>query len=234
MILDILQDTTQVVSLEDIKFYNLSLIDYRDFGKLFFRLLFNTGVLFVLINLIYGKGERREFTFTYYALGTAIFLMCFLLEDVKLELGFALGLFAVFGILKYRTDPIPIREMTYLFVVIGIAVLNALANKKVSVAELVLTNAAIVFCVFLLEKFLIKSEGHIDIIYEKIENVKSENKDVLMADLEKRTGLKIKRFDFVRIDFLKDIAILRVYYDKTAHLESQTIDTENTSVKSDK
>ncbi|MBO7141722.1 MAG: DUF4956 domain-containing protein [Bacteroidales bacterium] len=234
MILDILQDTTQVASLEDIKFYNLSLIDYRDFGKLFFRLLFNTGVLFVLINLIYGKGGRREFTFTYYALGTAIFLMCFLLEDVKLELGFALGLFAVFGILKYRTDPIPIREMTYLFVVIGIAVLNALANKKVSVAELVLTNVAIVFCVFLLEKFLIKSEGHIDIIYEKIENVKSENKDVLMADLEKRTGLKIKRFDFVRIDFLKDIAILRVYYDKTAHLESKTVDTENTSVESDK
>lgn len=234
MILDILQDTTQVVSLEDIKFYNLSLIDYRDFGKLFFRLLFNTGVLFVLINLIYGNGGRREFTFTYYALGTAIFLMCYLLEDVKLELGFALGLFAVFGILKYRTDPIPIREMTYLFVVIGIAVINALANKKVSVVELVLTNAAIVFCVFLLEKFLIKSEGHIDIIYEKIENVKSENKDILMSDLEKRTGLKIIRFDFVRIDFLKDIAILRVYYDKTAHLDSKTVDTENPSVESDK
>ena len=103
MILDILQEV-QDLGWEDIKFYNLSLIDFRDFGKLFFRLLFNSGVLFVLINLIYGKSGRREFTFTYYALGTAIFLMCFLLEDVKLELGFALGLFAVFGILKYRTD----------------------------------------------------------------------------------------------------------------------------------
>ncbi|MEE3447650.1 MAG: DUF4956 domain-containing protein, partial [Bacteroidales bacterium] len=198
------------------KFYNLSLIDFRDFGKLFFRLLFNSGVLFVLINLIYGKSGRREFTFTYYALGTAIFLMCFLLEDVKLELGFALGLFAVFGILKYRTDPIPIREMTYLFVVIGVAVLNALANKKVSVAELVLTNAAILFCVYLLEKLLIKSEGHIDMIYERIENIKVENKEALLEDLQKRTGLKIKRFEYVKVDFLKDIAYLRVYYDKTA------------------
>lgn len=215
MILDILQEV-QDLGWEDIKFYNLSLIDFRDFGKLFFRLLFNSGVLFVLINLIYGKSGRREFTFTYYALGTAIFLMCFLLEDVKLELGFALGLFAVFGILKYRTDPIPIREMTYLFVVIGVAVLNALANKKVSVAELVLTNAAILFCVYLLEKFLIKSEGHIDMIYEKIENIKVENKEALLEDLQKRTGLKIKRFEYVKVDFLKDIAYLRVYYDKTA------------------
>ena len=212
MILDIVQD----LGWEDIKFYNLSLIDFRDFGKLFFRLLFHTGVLFVLINLIYGKSGRREFTFTYYALGISIFLMCFLLEDVKLELGFALGLFAVFGILKYRTDPIPIREMTYLFVVIGVAVLNALANKKVSVAELLLTNAAIVFCVYLLEKLLIKSEGHIDIIYEKIENIKTGNSDALTEDLTKRTDLKIKRFEIVKIDFLKDIAYLRVYYDKKA------------------
>jgi hypothetical protein len=215
IILDIFQD----FSWEDLKFYNLNLIDFRDFAKLFFRLLFNTSVLFVLINLIYGKSGRREFSFTYYALGTAIFLMCFLLEDVKLELGFALGLFAVFGILKYRTDPIPIREMTYLFVVIGIAVLNALANKKVSVAELVLTNAAVVFCIYLLEKFLIKSEGHIDVIYEKIENIKTDSKETLMSDLEKRTGLKIKRFDTVKIDFLKDIAYLRVYYEKNAHNE---------------
>ncbi len=215
-LLDILQDAdTQNAGIESLKFYNMNLIDFRDFGKLFFRLLFNIGVLFVLINVIYGKG-RREFTFTYYALGTAIFLMCFLLEDVKLELGFALGLFAVFGILKYRTDPIPIREMTYLFVVIGIAVLNALANKKVSVAELVLTNAAILLCVYLLEKFLIKSEGHIDLIYEKIENINVEKKAELLKDLEARTGLKVKRFDFVKIDFLKDIAQLRVYYDKTA------------------
>ena len=159
-LLDILQETTSATSLEDVKIFNLSLIDFWDFGKLLFRLVFTVGVLYVLIRCIYDKGStgRHEFIFTYFALGVSIFLLCFLLEDVKLELGFALGLFAVFGILKYRTDPIPIREMTYLFVVIGIAVVNALANKKVSFAELFLTNGAILLCVWMLENWLFKNE----------------------------------------------------------------------------
>ena len=217
-LLDILQEvtTSSTQSLEDVKIFNLSLIDFWDFGKLLFRLVFTVGVLYVLIRLIYDKGStgRHEFIFTYFALGVSIFLLCFLLEDVKLELGFALGLFAVFGILKYRTDPIPIREMTYLFVVIGIAVVNALANKKVSFAELFLTNAAILLCVWMLENWLFKNEGHIDIIYERIEKIRVEDRPVLIEDVEKRTGLKVKRVDITRIDFLKDIAYLRVYYVK--------------------
>lgn len=222
---DILLDATGV---EAWKIFNLSVVNFNDFGKLLFRLCFNTAVLFVLIQLIYGKSSgRKEFTFTYFALGTAIFLLCFLLEGVKIELGFALGLFAVFGILKYRTDAIPIREMTYLFVVIGVAVVNALANKKVSLSELVLTNAAILVCVYLLEKYLIKSQGSMEIIYEKIENVKAENKEIMLADLEERTGLKIKKLDFVKIDFLKDIAIIRVYYDKNAKPKESKADEES-------
>lgn len=215
-LLDILQEATTSTSLEDVKIFNLSLIDFWDFGKLLFRLVFTVGILYVLIRLIYDKGStgRHEFIFTYFALGVSIFLLCFLLEDVKLELGFALGLFAVFGILKYRTDPIPIREMTYLFVVIGIAVVNALANKKVSFAELFLTNAAILLCVWMLENWLFKNEGHIDIIYERIDKIRTEDRQILIEDVEKRTGLKVKRVDFTRIDFLKDIAYLRVYYVK--------------------
>lgn len=221
-LLDILQSS----DVEEIKIFNLSLIDYWDFGKLLFRLAFNVGILFVLIKLIYDKGStgRHEFIFTYFALGIAIFLLCFLLEDVKLELGFALGLFAVFGILKYRTDPIPIREMTYLFVVIGIAVVNALANKKVSFAELALTNGAILLCVFMLENWLFKNEGHLDIVYERIEKIRSQDRPALMSDLEERTGLKIKRVDFTKIDFLKDIAYLRVYYVKEKREENQSTD----------
>lgn len=220
--LDILLNT-----IEDIKIFNQALMDYKDFGKLLFRLGFNTLVIFILIKLIYCKGSnRKEFVFTYFALGTAIFLLCFLLEDVSIEMGFALGLFAVFGILKYRTDPVPIREMTYLFVVIGIAVVNALVNKKVSFAELALTNGAILLCVYLLEKLLIRGEGHMDIIYERIENIKVEDRDKLHEDLEKRTGLKIKRIEFVKVDFLKDAAQLRVYYDKK--------DNEPTSCKETK
>jgi len=228
-LLDILQETTSATSLEDVKIFNLSLIDFWDFGKLLFRLVFTVGVLYVLIRCIYDKGStgRHEFIFTYFALGVSIFLLCFLLEDVKLELGFALGLFAVFGILKYRTDPIPIREMTYLFVVIGIAVVNALANKKVSFAELFLTNGAILLCVWMLENWLFKNEGHIDIIYERIEKIRTEDRPALIADVEKRTGLKVKRVDFTRIDFLKDVAYLRVYYVKEKRDEN-TIESKST------
>lgn len=223
--LDILLNT-----IEDIKIFNQALIDYKDFGKLLFRLGFNTLVIFILIKLIYDKGSsRKEFVFTYFALGTAIFLLCFLLEDVSIEMGFALGLFAVFGILKYRTDPVPIREMTYLFVVIGIAVVNALVNKKVSFAELALTNGAILLCVYLLEKLLVRGEGHLDIIYERIENIRLEDRDKLKEDLEKRTGLKIKRIDFVKVDFLKDAAQLRVYYDK----KTQEVKNKDEKAESD-
>lgn len=236
-LLDILQEvtTSSTQSLEDVKIFNLSLIDFWDFGKLLFRLVFTVGVLYVLIRLIYDKGStgRHEFIFTYFALGVSIFLLCFLLEDVKLELGFALGLFAVFGILKYRTDPIPIREMTYLFVVIGIAVVNALANKKVSFAELFLTNAAILLCVWMLENWLFKNEGHIDIIYERIEKIRVEDRPVLIEDVEKRTGLKVKRVDITRIDFLKDIAYLRVYYVKTKREDKAIAGAKTTDKKTE-
>ncbi|MCQ2249499.1 MAG: DUF4956 domain-containing protein [Bacteroidales bacterium] len=222
--LDILLQTA-----EDIKIFNFNLIDYNDFGKLLFRLTFNVAVLFVLIKLIYDKGTgRKEFVFTYFALGTAIFLLCYLLEGVKIELGFALGLFAVFGILKYRTDPVPIREMTYLFVVIGIAVVNALANKKVSFAELALTNGAILLCVYLLEKFLIRGEGHLEVVYERIENIKIQDRELLKQDVEKRTGLKIKRIDVVKVDFLKDTALIRVYYDKKTNNPQQAVESADT------
>ncbi len=213
-LMNILLDTPET-GIEAVKIFNLNLIDFYDFGKLLFRLVFNSIVLFLIIRLIYQKSSgHKEFTFTYYALGTSIFLLCYLLEGVKIELGFALGLFAVFGILKYRTDAIPIREMTYLFVVIGIAVVNALVNKKVSLAELVVTNGAIILVVYLLEKYLIKSESSLDIVYEKIENVTVEKRDELKADLEIRTGLKIKSISFLRVDFLKDVAMIRIYFDK--------------------
>lgn len=218
---------TILLTLEDIKIFNLSLMDYNDFYKLLFRLTFNSVVLFILIKLVYDKGTgRREFIFTYFALGTAIFLLCYLLEGVKIELGFALGLFAVFGILKYRTDPVPIREMTYLFVVIGIAVVNALVNKKVSLAELMVTNGAILLCIYLLEKFLIRGEGHMDIIYERIENIRLEDREKMKKDIEERTGIKIKRIDFVKVDFLKDTAQLRVYFDKKDQITAKSHETK--------
>jgi hypothetical protein len=135
------------------------------------------------------------------------------MNDVKMNMAFAFGLFAIFGILRYRTEQLPIKEMTYLFMVIAIGVLNSLAGKKISFAELMLVNGTIVLATFLLEKvFLLKHESRKYITYEKIENVKPENHDKLIADLRERTGLDINRIQIGRIDFLRDTVKVVIFY----------------------
>jgi hypothetical protein len=142
-----------------------------------------------------------------------IFMLCFLLESVKLQIGFAFGLFAIFGILRYRTFAIPIKEMTYLFILIGISVINALANKKISWAELVFTNLVLAFLIYGLEKlWLLKHESSKQIIYEKVDMIQPQKREELKKDLEERTGLKINRIDIGRIDYLRDTAKLIIYY----------------------
>jgi hypothetical protein len=163
---------------------------------------------------MYAKTSRRkDFYFSYLAIGVIVFLLCFLLNNVKLELGFALGLFAIFGIIRYRTDAIPIKEMTYLFIIIGISVMNALSNKKVSYAELMFTNAVIIFGLWFLENRLkLKQEQSIRLIYEKIENIQTQSKEKLLADLKERTGINIKRFEIQKIDFLRDVVEITLYF----------------------
>ena len=139
--------------------------------------------------------------------------MIILLDNVKLELGFALGLFAIFGIIRYRTDPIPIKEMTYLFLVIGISVINALANKKISYLELVFANFFIIGITYGLEKiWLVKHESRKNISYEKIELIKPDKREELLLDLKERTGIDIIRIEIGRIDFLRDTVNIRIFY----------------------
>jgi hypothetical protein len=159
--------------ISQIRFLDIKLMNAEDFSQLVFRFVFNLLFTFVIVFLIYAKNSRRkDFYFSYFAIGTTIFTLCFLLESVKLELGFALGLFAIFGIIRYRTDPIPIKEMTYLFVIIGISVINALSGKKVSYIELIFVNLAIVATMWILEKILmLRQEVCLNITYEKIENI---------------------------------------------------------------
>ena len=142
-----------------------------------------------------------------------IFLILFLLDNVGVSMGFALGMFAIFGIIRYRTRQIPIREMTYLFLVIGVSVINGLANRKVSYAELIFANLVVIFITHLLEKvFLLKHESKREIIYENVELIKPERRVELIQDLEKRTGLKIQRVEIGRIDYLRDSARIFIYY----------------------
>jgi hypothetical protein len=199
---------------EQLRFLGIKLINVADFTELIIRFLFNTGLIFMVTHCMYAKNSnRKDFYFSYLAIGVIVFLLCFLLNSVKLELGFALGLFAIFGIIRYRTDAIPIKEMTYLFIIIGISVMNALSNKKVSYAELILTNSLIIGGLWFLEKrLMLKQEKSITLIYEKIENIQKDNHDDLVADLEKRTGIQIKRYEIEKIDFLKDIAEITLYF----------------------
>ncbi len=196
------------------EFLNIELMNWEDFWDLVIRSIFNLGVVLLLVRgLYYRITPRKEYLFTYILISVTVFFMVFLLENVGVELGFALGLFAIFGMLRYRTQQIPIREMTYLFLVIGVSVINSLANRRVSYAELLLTNFVVVFITYLLEKvFLMKTETKKLIFYEKVELVKPDKRTELIADLEERTGLSIHRVEIDRIDYLRDAARIYIYY----------------------
>lgn len=211
-----------VQSDEGLRFLGIKLINSEDYFELLVRFFLNLAVTTFIVVAIYAKtSKRKDFYFTYIAISIVIFLLCFLLESVKIELGFALGLFAIFGIIRYRTDAIPIKEMTYLFVVIAVSVINALANKKISYAELITTNLLIIVGIYILEKILnLRQEISYRIIYEKIENLNADRKDELMADLRARTGIDIKHYEIERIDFLRDVAYINIFFDINGHHKS--------------
>ena len=196
------------------EFLGTPLWDSEDFLKLLIKGSFNLGIVILIVRYIYYPvTKNKDYLFTYLLISLTVFLLCILLDSVKLQLGFALGLFAIFGIIRYRTDPIPIKEMTYLFLVIGISVVNALANKKISYAELIFANLLIVFVTYGMERiWLLRHESRKNIIYEKIELIKPERREELIADLRERTGIDIIRIEVRRIDFLRDVANVRIFY----------------------
>lgn len=189
-------------------------LNLEDFLGLIIRLFIHFFFVFVLVRVIYYPiARRKDFLFTYFLFSISIFTMCFLLENVKLEMGFALGLFAVFGIIRYRTDAIPIKEMTYLFVVIAMSVMNALINKKISLAELAFANTAIIALTYGLEKvWLLRHESQKLILYERIDLIQSGRRHELLQDLESRTGIKINRVELGKIDFLRDTVMIKIYF----------------------
>jgi hypothetical protein len=142
---------------------------------------------------------------------STMFLLIFLLDNVKLQIGLTLGLFAIFGVIRYRTETVPIREMTYLFVIIGLAVINGLA-MTVSFAELMVTNVLLLALTFALENIRLRHRSTKIILYEKIENIVPEKRQELIADIEKRTGLKVDGLEIGHIDFLRDVAFIKLHY----------------------
>jgi hypothetical protein len=194
--------------------FGIPVIDSYNFYELVARFTFNMLVVMLAVRWIYyPKTKRKDYLFTYIIISVIIFLLCFLLNSVKLGIGFALGLFAIFGIIRYRTDSIPIKEMTYLFLVIGLSVINALANKKVSYAELLFTNLIILVIVLMLEKVsLVKHESTKNIEYDRIDLIKRNKREEMIKDIESRTGIKINKVEIGRINFLRDTAKIKIYY----------------------
>jgi hypothetical protein len=141
-----------------------------------------------------------------------IFIICFILNSASLSVGFAFGIFAIFSILRYRTYTVPIRDMTYLFVAISMAVLNALATSEIAVIHLIFINVFIVMLVYFTDKSWISSEQKKIIRYENIELIKPDKREELISDLRIRTGLNVQKVDIGRIDFLKDTVLIRIYY----------------------
>ncbi len=189
--------------------------DLEDYQALIVRFAFNLIVTLILVRwLYYGITKRKDYLFSYIIISTVVFLLCFLLASVELELGFALGLFAIFGIIRYRTMQIPIKEMTYLFLVIGVSVINSLSSNSIGFLDILIANTFFIGLTYVLEKvWLLRHETSMIIIYENIDLIKSENREKLIEDLETRTGIKkINKVDIGKINFLRNTANLRVYY----------------------
>jgi len=208
----------------------MEIFNSAGFLELVIRFSMNLGVIFLLVRwLYYSVSKRKDYLFTYILISCIVFLLCFLLESVKLQIGFALGLFAIFGIIRYRTHSIPPKEMTYLFLIIGVSVINALANKKTSIAEVLFTDLVIVLVTYGLEKvWLLKSVAAKRITYEKIDLIRPENYNLLIADLTARTGLtNIQKVEIGEINFLRDTCKIVVYFEVNNANRNQVDQTDN-------
>ena len=198
-----------------------------DLYKMLLRFLIDIVFLTAIIRLSYYHfSKKTEFLFTFYLVGIVVFFLCFTLKKYELDLGLALGLFAIFGILRYRTEPLKVREMTYLFVVIGVSVINALSNKKMSYMEILTANSFIFTATYYLDRYWSlqtvtpkerispKDFGTKDIVYNSIENIKPEQFSLLKKELEDSLGVEILKLDINEVDFEKQTAKIKIRYKK--------------------
>jgi hypothetical protein len=182
--------------------------------RLVVRLVLDLLFLYVVVRLVYFRFYRhRDYVFTYCLLNIVTFSLAFLLSRVTIGLGFALGLFAVFGILRYRTEAIRVRDLTYLFIVIGIAMVNALASEQISFVELLIVNGVIVAAAGFLEvvPFSGREESR-DVLYDRLDLLGPAATEKLLEDLRRRTCLPVTRYEVGDVDLLRDTAKITVYY----------------------
>src|SRR5688572_31671263 len=173
--------------------------------------------LIILIILIFGiyytTYRRKNFVFTFFLIGSIVFFLSYVMSKLNLSMGFALGLFAIFGIIRYRTDLIPIREMTYLFIIIGLSVLNGLTKNTLSLTEAALLNLLIIATVFVFEKVLnLRNESFRIIVYDRLDLLKPGQEELLIKDLCEKTGIAVEKYDIIKFNYSKNNAIVIIYF----------------------
>ena len=186
---------------------------FDDLLSLLIPLLINvlaTGI--IIRSLYYRYSQKTEYVFTYFMVSLIVFFLCFTLQEFAIDIGVALGLFAIFGIIRYRTQTIEIKEMTYLFVVIGVSVINALS--KMNLIELVVVNLIIILAIYIMERYILTHNGikGRSVIYDQLDNIKPENHEQLLQDLSTKTGLDVKNVKVDKVDYANQVATLIIYY----------------------
>lgn len=210
--------------MEELEFLNTPMIDVPSLSLMIFRFVLNMLFVFILIQFFYYRKSRRlDYYFTFILISISIFFLIYLLGSVKIKVGMALGLFAIFGIIRYRTETVPVREMTYLFVIISLSVINAIA-LNLSYAEIFATNIIYVISVWVVESF--RGLRHVSsklILYDRVDNIHPHQRQELLEDLRKRTGLKIIRVEVGAINFMQDTVMLKIFYE-SAFEEASSVD----------
>lgn len=197
--------------------YNIiteNFFDLNDFSILVFRFLLNALFAYIVIDRIYFRiNKQREFLFTFFVFNILIFFVSSLLSDVKMKTGFAFGLFAIFSILRYRTEPINIKEMTFLFASIILAVINSLVTITVPLINILFANLILTISVYFLEKMWLENYTKtMSITYENIDLVNESKRADLIEDIKKRTGLSVNHYEITDINYLRDTAKIIIYY----------------------
>lgn len=194
-------------------FLGIPLCDTMSVMQLAVQFVLNLIVCSIIVRCFYyPKSRRKDFSATFMLFSSAVFLLLFFLKSVGIDVSIGLGLFMIFGIMRYRTEMVPIREMTYLFLTIAVAVINGI-NLMVSYAELALANGLIIAVLAVLEYYVMRKGTASKLVcYERIELIRPERREELIADLEQRLGLKVESVDVGNVDLLRDVAFLKVHY----------------------
>ena len=194
--------------------FGLDSFSATEFWPTVLRFFYNLGIIFFIARVVYFRvSHRADYFFTYILVSSIVFVICNLLDAATFQIGFALGLFAVFGIIRYRTTPIPIREMTYLFIVIGISVKNALLGQETGIFRALFADSILVAITWLAQDFLVRKRMlRKTIVYNNIELLKPDRYEELLQDLSSMSGFPVERAQVGRVDYVKRNARVRIWF----------------------